>query len=375
MPNIKLTNEEFIARSRELFGDMFIYLKTFYTGHNKKVIVTCKIHGDIVSKACGHFKSKGCTVCNSIKKSHNKHVEILRKIHGDAYDYSNKRLIKDEPLTLSCKEHGVFTIGLRSHKVGKGCPACSPKTYEKERAIKEEISKEKRKQHFIDKCIKLYGDKYDFSDFVFNGTRDTIELVCKNHGKFETLATSMLAGDDCPTCRKQVLLDNNRVKFFTACSKIHNNKYLYDGVPYHGSSGTLLLNCPVHKGFSISNESHLKGVGCPECSSRGFRRDKQACLYLMVFEKDGAQFLGYGISNAPLKRKRTYIRELKRKNGFIISFEMFDCIGSKALDIERHIKGRFLRVRVEIKGLKTECLVASQYKDVKNSVLDLLAIP
>ena len=53
-------------------------------------------------------------------------IEKARQIHGDTYDYSLVEY-KDAhtPISIICKEHGIFTIRPASHTNQKqGCPKC-----------------------------------------------------------------------------------------------------------------------------------------------------------------------------------------------------------------------------------------------------------
>ena len=60
-----MTNEEFIRRGKEIFGDEYTYehLDMFNRDEDGKVIVTCQKHGDFKVLPTNFFKGVGCPVC------------------------------------------------------------------------------------------------------------------------------------------------------------------------------------------------------------------------------------------------------------------------------------------------------------------------
>jgi hypothetical protein len=57
------TTEEFVARAKAKHGDKYEYDKTTYTGANKKLVITCPVHGDFEQIANAHMKGSGCQKC------------------------------------------------------------------------------------------------------------------------------------------------------------------------------------------------------------------------------------------------------------------------------------------------------------------------
>lgn len=58
-----LTPEEFIAESSKVHASKYSYDKLEYTNLNKKIIVTCPIHGDFSQNANSHIRGCGCPSC------------------------------------------------------------------------------------------------------------------------------------------------------------------------------------------------------------------------------------------------------------------------------------------------------------------------
>lgn len=139
--NKKSTTENFIIKSKELYGDLFSYERTIYTNINSKVIITCPIHGDFEQYVKPHLKGSGCTKCSRrAKHTTDSFIEESIKIHGDKFDYSKVVYGKNnkEYVTIICIKHGPFEQIPNSHLSGKGCEHCANEELQS-KAVKEII--------------------------------------------------------------------------------------------------------------------------------------------------------------------------------------------------------------------------------------------
>lgn len=59
----KLTQEEVIARFREVHGDRYDYSKVVYKEANKKVCIICLEHGAFFQAPKHHLSGHGCSKC------------------------------------------------------------------------------------------------------------------------------------------------------------------------------------------------------------------------------------------------------------------------------------------------------------------------
>jgi hypothetical protein len=59
----RATTDEFIAKSRKIHGDTYIYDNVMYVNDYYKVIITCKKHGDFEQIPTNHLRGKGCFKC------------------------------------------------------------------------------------------------------------------------------------------------------------------------------------------------------------------------------------------------------------------------------------------------------------------------
>lgn len=76
----RLTQEEFIKRAKEIHGDNYNYDKTKYETYDKKVTITCKIHGDFLQSPSCHLNGNGCPKCHR-SKGENKISSFLGKFN------------------------------------------------------------------------------------------------------------------------------------------------------------------------------------------------------------------------------------------------------------------------------------------------------
>lgn len=92
-----------------------------------------------------------------------------------------------------------------------------------------------------------------------------VTIMCPKHGYFTLRAGHHLSGQGCQECfweskRRDV---SDLIDEFNA---IHNNKYDYSKVEYHGTHSNISVICPIHGAFEISPCSHLRGNGCRKCA-------------------------------------------------------------------------------------------------------------
>lgn len=129
-----LSTEEFISKSKSIYDDRFDYSKTIYTGHKRKLTLSCKTHGYFTVRPSDHLcmdhggGCKGCAVDNRVQvctlsldvwkdrlKSH-PHLLIVKY---DLLGYHHK-------VTLLCSKHGEFETEFGAISKAKSiCPGCA----------------------------------------------------------------------------------------------------------------------------------------------------------------------------------------------------------------------------------------------------------
>jgi hypothetical protein len=249
---------------------------------------------------------------NNIK---NDFIKKSKLVHGDIYDYS---LVEyngcKSKVKIICKEHGVFEQKPTYHLL-RGCKRClydkrmiSTDTFIKKSKIIHNnifdyslveyngcknkvkiICKEhgifeqtpdnhlrKRgcptccgnqlstKKLIIEKFISKHGNLYDYSLIEYKGDKINIKIICKKHGIFEQTPNNHYRGTMCPTCSSVSKFKNNE-EFISNCIKKHGNKYDYSLVEYKNSLEKVEIICKKHGTFTQKPNNHLNGQGCPIC--------------------------------------------------------------------------------------------------------------
>lgn len=124
--------EDFIAKAKEVHGDKYTYDKVEYDGNDKKVIITCPIHGDFPVTPHSHKNGRGCPLC---ARERNKELQTdtleefiakAKAVHGNKYSYDKTVYVKDSvPVFIACPIHGYFKMTPHNHKAGCGCQKCN----------------------------------------------------------------------------------------------------------------------------------------------------------------------------------------------------------------------------------------------------------
>jgi len=191
----RLSQEEFIAKSREVHGDRYDYSLVEYTGGKNKVSIICAIHGSFHQQAASHIRGIGCPKCGivrikeKISLSQEEFIAKSREVHGDRYDYSlveytNLRSI----IIITCPIHGSFNQRAGSHIKGVGCSLCCG-------------NKKHTNNTFIAKSREVHGDRYDYSLVEYKGNKNKVMIICTDHGVFEQSPNAHISQrQGCPKC-------------------------------------------------------------------------------------------------------------------------------------------------------------------------------
>jgi very-short-patch-repair endonuclease len=130
--NVKVSFEDFVKQAREIHGDKFIYHSDSYVSKNKKVKITCPIHGDFWQVGYKHIHNKnGCRKCKV--KTTNQFIKEAKQIHGNFYDYSKvEYTYNNKNVIITCPIHGDFCQQPINHLMGRGCNICKASHGERE---------------------------------------------------------------------------------------------------------------------------------------------------------------------------------------------------------------------------------------------------
>jgi very-short-patch-repair endonuclease len=120
---------------------------------------------------------------------------------------------------------------------------------------------------FIEKSIKIHGNKYNYDLVEYINTKIKVKIICGKHGIFEQTPSSHLTGRGCAPCGNtsslNIVIDKD--SFIKESNKIHKNKYDYSLVNYKNTKTKVKIICPTHGIFEQQPNNHIFGKGCGRC--------------------------------------------------------------------------------------------------------------
>ena len=218
------TRQKFIEKAKAVHGDKYDYSNFIYVSCDTKGIIICKNGHKFKQNPTIHLSGKGCPYCagNAVPTTE-EFIEKAKAVHGDKYDYKMVKYINNTiKISIICREHGPFLQSPGKHLEGSGCRICNVGRIFDTSSFKEE-------------SIRIHGDKYDYSESIYNGIDNKVIIYCKIHGKFEQRPYLHLKGHGCSNCfessgEKEVLkyitnhnLIFDRQKKFHDCISISKN--------------------------------------------------------------------------------------------------------------------------------------------------------
>jgi hypothetical protein len=114
------TIEDFIARGKKHFGDLYDYSKTEYVNGRTDVVIICPVHGEFSQRAQEHLEGHGCNQCKFDRKKEEqilpREVWLSRIEQYDFISFKDENQIKNYhgKVDLICTIHGEFQTQLGS---------------------------------------------------------------------------------------------------------------------------------------------------------------------------------------------------------------------------------------------------------------------
>ena len=258
----KSNTEEFVKKLKEVHGDKYDYSKVEYKKANEKVIIICKKHGEFEQSPNKHLNGNGCYKCghNMFIFTNNDFINTSNEIHNNKYDYSKVNYTKmNEKVIIICKDHGDFEQTPSNHITHEqGCQKCANNYLS-------------NTTEFIEKAIKMHGDKYDYSNINYINNHTNVTIICKEHGDFEQTPQTHLSGCGCKCCGIEIMKIKQKTDvddFIINANIKHNNKYDYSKINYINARTKIIIICKEHGEYEQTPDSHLRGSGCPYCINK-----------------------------------------------------------------------------------------------------------
>jgi hypothetical protein len=209
------------------------------------------------------------------KKKKTIFIKKAKLKHGKSkLDYSRVVYTNNHTnVEIGCLIHGFFNQRPNNHLNGAGCPVCS----KNDRCTKEK---------FIEKSILKHGNKYDYTKFIYVDYTTKGKIVCSKHGSFWQRPSSHISGKGCLKCGKEnssLVQRSNNDEFIKKVKKKHKTKkYDYSKVNYINNNTDVEIICPNHGPFFQPPQRHLRGNGCPKCTSRVSKPEIEFLNYLKI---------------------------------------------------------------------------------------------
>lgn len=138
----ELFKQEFLKKMQEKHPELD-YSRFKYVNKNVAGLASCPKHGEFLATPGRHIRSKNpCYECEKehqskvTTKSTRHFIKLGKSVFGDRYDYSKTIYTgKKNPVIITCKEHGDFSVIAANHMHNKtnygGCPKCRTTTAKK----------------------------------------------------------------------------------------------------------------------------------------------------------------------------------------------------------------------------------------------------
>ena len=216
---------DFIEKAKQVHGDKYDYSKVEYVNSHTKVCIICPIHGEFWQLPNNHLRGHGCMNCYNDKRGRtlvfttDDFIRRAREMHGDKYDYSKVEYKNTyTKVCIICPEHGEYLQAPAYHLQGQGCPECGKIRVQEENNKR----KEKSKKEFIQKALRIHGNKYDYTKVEYINAHSKIRIICPEHGEFLQRPNDHLSGYGCPKCKRSHLekeiadfLNDNHINYET----------------------------------------------------------------------------------------------------------------------------------------------------------------
>jgi len=227
MPDIRSSinkTEYFINMSKEVNGNKYNYDKTEYIGNDKKLIVTCNIHGDFKVAPHNHLKGKGCKECGMEKskiqsKTRKTHEDFLIEIKNLSETYYNELTFIEE--YKSCKTPILAKDRFGILKIVPSTLLERLKSWNKNEYlhnVRGAINQTEYWLNFMKYSREDCAKYYYYSKFEYNGSFVNSIIICPKHGEFEQNPVNHSKGCGCPKCNSSK--GEDRIRRFLKKHKI-----------------------------------------------------------------------------------------------------------------------------------------------------------
>ncbi len=126
------STEEFVREAQALHGTRYGYAHAWYLNNSTHVRILCETHGVFPQAPYEHLNGAGCPKCSYSERGRrratglDKFVRSAQAVHGERYGYAHTEYSRcDDPVSITCREHGEFWRSPGHHLAGHGCHECT----------------------------------------------------------------------------------------------------------------------------------------------------------------------------------------------------------------------------------------------------------
>ena len=295
----KKDTENFIKRSREIWGDKYDYSLVEYVSARDKVKI---IYSDWIFEQTpdNHLRGKKCEK----RWDTTRFIHESKKIHGEKYDYSLVNFINMNTHVFLLLEGNVYKQTPYKHLMGReiergiklknteefikdakrvwgdkydyslvnytGCfnpikiiydgQVYSQKPSQHLLGMKCERDTIKNQEDFIRKAIERHGNKYDYSLLEYKGIENKIKIVFDGQVYEQKAGAHLYAG-----LVERRINKKTTDLFIQESNNVHDFKFDYSKVNYINNNTKVCIICNIHGEFYQRPNSHLQGSGCIYC--------------------------------------------------------------------------------------------------------------
>ena len=199
---LKLDNTSFIKKAKLKHGDKYSYEQVDYSNNRTPISITCPIHREFMQTPDAHLRGSGCPKCGKINTSKKLAItkeEFIKKAtikHAGRYDYTKVEYLNNSTkIIITCKQHGDFEQTPLKHLQGQGCRLCAG-------------NKPLSTEEFIRKANLKHGNKYVYRNSEYKNNKTKISITCPIHGDFKQTPSDHLSGYGCKKCANNTKLTN-----------------------------------------------------------------------------------------------------------------------------------------------------------------------
>ena len=203
----------------------------------------------------------------------NEFIDRANVKHAGRYTYADALYIGARSrVTVTCPEHGNFSVGGGPHLQGTGCAKCARAAQTRKQTLTTEA--------FIQKAKAVHGQlTYDYACIDYTGGKQKVAISCKTHGSFLQSPQKHLAGQGCKKCANArtgkrltggsaVTARLTTATFIERARAKHGDLYDYSLSSYMNCAEKVTIACREHGAFQMSPAIHInQGSGCQRCAS------------------------------------------------------------------------------------------------------------